>query len=232
MLERGRLSGKWNGLDIRGALLTALMANQTDDRLDPLWKDMLDEKAGLALPGTAYDGFRGALLMPPFAEGAGEPALDSLGYALRRMAEHLDEKGYDLAERAARFRRLIESVEQTYPDHAIKARLITRAAEWAWPEWAINSLPLVVREEAGSALVSVLLGDFGLSATTRVCAGRYFRVGVGAPAEKIREAETVSLALKDFPWVSRNGLECAVREVSVLGAGLASPPPHGEEQPV
>lgn len=55
---------EWFSLELRDALRIALMNNQSDQSLRPIWQAMLSGQGHGFLPGNKFDGFEGILLMP------------------------------------------------------------------------------------------------------------------------------------------------------------------------
>ena len=137
MFERRALQGKHRGLDLRIALQYALASNQLDNRLEPDWYSMLGKGRHEYLKGNEYDGFGGILMMPPSANDRGKPAYDSIGKALRLMAEHLEQR----LDRRPKFQKLLDRVERVYPlGDAWNLDFIRQAHKNDWPVWAVDSL--------------------------------------------------------------------------------------------
>jgi len=138
IFERGVLKGKWLGVDLRQALQAALILNQLDNRLQPVWESMVERGEHDFLPGNEYDGLEGLRLMPESEATLGEPALDAIGKALRNMASHLNQE----PDRRQQFRSLIAKVLETYPGRpSWNIDLVQQADKYQWPVWAVECLP-------------------------------------------------------------------------------------------
>ena len=148
MLLRGKLKGEWLGVQLNYALRVALALNQLDDRLQPQWEVMLQERRHDFLDGDELDGFEGIRLMPPSADRRGEPALDAIGKALRVIAIHLETEDAPTEE----FRSLINRIVETYPGRPTwNLDLLHQANKSHWPDWAMHcflGLENIPREDA------------------------------------------------------------------------------------
>jgi hypothetical protein len=146
--ERRSVKGEWLGVELRDALQLALVTNQIDTRLQPVWEDMLNGRTDDFLPGDEYDGFNGIIFMPSSKAGLGEPALNEIGDALQSMTEHL---GLD-KERRPIFSSLIKKAVEAYPGRpSWSVDLIMQANEKQWPAWAVECIPnLFIPLERGS----------------------------------------------------------------------------------
>lgn len=132
MLGRREIDGRWRGVELRSCLRMALIENQIDNRLQPVWKAMLYNQGDDFLRGNKYDGFEGIISIP------GEPNLDVLGNALKAMAEHL-KKRQDIRPE---LRRLINRVIEKYPENRNwDVDLIKQAHKHRWPTIAVECLP-------------------------------------------------------------------------------------------
>ncbi|MCI0488513.1 MAG: hypothetical protein L0229_18145 [Blastocatellia bacterium] len=138
VFKRGVLKGEWLGVDLRYALQTALILNQVDDRLYPVWKTMLETGRHDFLPGDENDGLEGVRFMPPSSEKRGEPAIEAIGMALKAMAIHLDQD----EEHRTEFRSLINKIVETYPGRPTwDIDLLYQAGKNQWLDWAMQSIP-------------------------------------------------------------------------------------------
>jgi hypothetical protein len=108
---RSQLQGRWQGLDLRVALMDALTANQIDESLWEEWERMLTKKRPRFLPGRPEDGFSGVLWMPVSPNHIGKPNLDKIGKALGYMQEILNHR----PSRYEEFERLIQRFQTLYP---------------------------------------------------------------------------------------------------------------------
>jgi hypothetical protein len=137
MFERRLLAGEWDGLLLRGRLRAALASNQSDWRLDPIWRAMARGDAHEFLPGNRYHGLDGILLMPP---KDGEPPVDSIGAALGAISRNLESSPQreeilaGLLKRAARV---------TSGGTSLVVNLHWPAYESPWPTWAVGTLGAV-----------------------------------------------------------------------------------------
>lgn len=136
--KRRALKGEWLGIDVRDALQAALIFNQIDNRMQSVWEAMIEGQSDKFLPGNAYEGFEGIVLMPEAAARLGEPALDGIGRAFKAMARHLDRE----QERRLEFQSLIDKVVNTYPGSPTwEIDLLLQAYKNHWPNWAIETIP-------------------------------------------------------------------------------------------
>lgn len=138
MYERRALRGEWIGVDLRTALEAALIANQRNADLQPVWEPMLDGQAHDFLPGDEYSGFEGMVNMPQSETTWGEPYLAAIGKALTAMVVYLE------SERDCRLelQRLIKIVRATYPGRPTWEKdLLLQADLNQWPAWAVACLP-------------------------------------------------------------------------------------------
>jgi hypothetical protein len=144
VLSRQSLAGEWRGFDLREALVSALIYNQRDNRLESVWAAMFSAKSEF-LPGDAYTAFAGILYMPESERKRGEPHLDAIGAALARMAEYLEPQKNGQTE----FLRLITWAMEAYPQSGTLwvKNLIEQADKHQWSDWAIVRLDLVCQLE-------------------------------------------------------------------------------------
>jgi len=141
MFERRVLAGEWQGVQLSGALRSALIYNQRDQRLKTDWQRMLDHGCHEYLLGDAYSGLEGILNMPGANPGTVDG--DALGSGLKRIAERL--KRVDPTPRRGQmvtaFRRLLDHVDQTVPHAFSDLDLVKLADQHEWPDWTIEALP-------------------------------------------------------------------------------------------
>lgn len=144
VFTRRSLKGKWRGIDLRETLVSALIYNQRDNRLEPVWEHMLRGRDKF-LPGDAYTAFAGILYMPESELTRGEPHLDAIGKALTRMSEYLEPQKNGQVE----LLRLISWVKDAYPrtQHLWSKDLIEQAHKHNWSDWIIVRLDLVCELE-------------------------------------------------------------------------------------
>jgi hypothetical protein len=138
IFARRKLRGEWLDVDLRAVLTTALIANQADQRLLPVWQVMLAGQGDDFLIGDETDGLDGVTLMPAAGPEPAEPALDEIGKALQEMTGHLCED----RERRPEFSYYLNRIMHTFPGRPKwNAELIWLAHENHWPDWAVVSLP-------------------------------------------------------------------------------------------
>lgn len=215
MYERRRLTGQWRGIDLRDALLGALVTNQTDARLEPVWQAMLRGEPDGFLGGDEDDGFDGIVAMPPTRTTRGQPALDAIGRALGSMAKLL----HDESDRCRQFQRLVMRVQETYPGRPNwDYDLIVMADTYGWPDWACESISLFALEPGehpdgsrGFMLRKVavdLIADDARRGGGEFCQGKVVRVTVsGARAAQVAKlASSVEEARLGSPWQSESSL--------------------------
>jgi len=135
---RRRLSGRFAGLDLRERLRAALIANQSDDSLAPLWERMADGPDGDSLPGNALHAFYGTLMLPP---DNGKPS-GLLGRAFAAAARHLD---WDVNLRRPRFLDLIASARQAFDQGVSDLDLLYMADRNGWLPWTRTCLEIPFR---------------------------------------------------------------------------------------
>jgi hypothetical protein len=161
LLHAESLSGEWHGADLRRCLLDALIENQFDRKLEPLWSEMLDRTVPETrfLKGGPYDGFQGVLLLPKSEAEPGEPALDAIGGALKALAISFEGR----RNKRQRFRDAVQRVTETHRHWPTwDLDLIVQADASSWPRWALESLPSLF------VLLRVPEGEWG-----RVVAWKY-----------------------------------------------------------
>lgn len=138
VFQRGVLKGEWLGVDVRDALQAALISNQIDNRLQPEWETMLEQRKHDFLPGDEYDGFNGIVMNPASAKTRGEPDLDAIGRALKFMAKYLDRD----SGRCEEFQALIKQIAEIYPGRPIlEIEILLQAVHNDWPRWAMQAIP-------------------------------------------------------------------------------------------
>ena len=87
---RPGIEGEWMGNDVRHALCTALVENQINQDLRPVWKSMIEGKSTPQLPGDPLDGFTGICKMPLSADKLGEPDVEAILWGLTRIDRYLE----------------------------------------------------------------------------------------------------------------------------------------------
>src|SRR5215213_708177 len=107
--ERRELSGRWMGTDLRVALTAALIPNQVDKRLLPVWQSMIGGRCDDFLIGGLAHGLDGVTFLP--AAEPGEAPLRELGDALKALSVRL----HDEPDRRPEFAQYIEGVVSRYP---------------------------------------------------------------------------------------------------------------------
>lgn len=128
------------GQGAKDALREALVANQIDNQLWPVWEGMLKGERHLILLGTPDDGFHATRLMPPSVKLQGQPAVTEIGIALKNIADRL----VDDQDRRIKMREYVASAIATYPNYdAYHQELIYCSHELAWPTWAVECLPVL-----------------------------------------------------------------------------------------
>lgn len=139
ILQRRQLSGQWLGIDLRYALQDALIKNQMNADLLPLWKLMSEGKKHNFLPGDEFDGFDGARSIPGGLAAPDAPALDVIGRALKGIADKLERE----PTRGEKFRILIARAKQSCPSRPTWDKdLLKQADRHQWPGWAVDRLDL------------------------------------------------------------------------------------------
>jgi hypothetical protein len=215
------LTGSWLGIDLRVALKDALIPNQLDDRLQPVWTSMLEGRQHEYLPGDEYDGFLGVLFLCKPDVRKGEPLVDEIGLSLGLMSQRLEKS----SDRRVAFQLLIRRALDAYPGRPTwDSDLIFQADKNKWPDWAVSSLPsLCVRldgSDGGGEGMYLLwelfvppLDKFHVNYTVRkeLCGGKVYLAHVPRQASR--------LLLKIALPVERRRLEVPLASYSaVVGA--------------
>lgn len=135
--DQRELRGRWMGTDLRVALTAALIPNQVDKRLLPVWLSMIDGGGGDDfLIGSLAHGLDGVTFLP--ADEPGEPPLEEIGKALKLVSQRMQ----DEPDRRPQLKGYIDRVISRYPGRpSWHEELIRLADECAWPDWAVVSLP-------------------------------------------------------------------------------------------
>jgi hypothetical protein len=138
VLERQKTQGNWRGIDLRTALKAALISNQKDSRLLPVWEDALLDGEQRFLAIDEYEFIDATRLMPPSAAKRGEPAVDAIGKALKIVAKRNEHQ--EMREEI--FASAAKKVIDTYPGRPMWGRdLLLQAVQQEWPKWAIETIP-------------------------------------------------------------------------------------------
>jgi hypothetical protein len=191
--EGNRLERNWRGFSLRGALRSALVENQLDNRMERVWFSMLEGADDDILPRDSYDGFAGIVQMPSRQEGRGYPAVAEIGRALGLLARRLEievREGY-----RAEFLRLLRQTLQTYPDRGgnrWSIDLLRAADREAWPAWSVQCLPslfllLGSRGDGIFALwkyYALLLPGFDYSTARHLCDGAVVLLQLAPESER------------------------------------------------
>ncbi len=137
MFVRERLSGKWLGVGLPECLRDALIENQIDDRLLPVWEQMLSGQKHKFLAGRQYEGFAGILMRCQQEVNSDQRALDAIGSALSQMTKYLSQEHDCRVE----FRALIKKVEKSHPLWpSCSLDLVMQAHKNMWPDWAVSCI--------------------------------------------------------------------------------------------
>jgi hypothetical protein len=138
ILDRVQETGYVLRPSAQGALRDALIANQIDNRLWPVWEAMLKGERHPVLLGSPDDGFYATCLLPPPAELQGKPALAEIDIALRHIADGI----VGDQDRKIKFRDCLETAKKTYSGNSdYDEELIYCSHELEWPMWAVECLP-------------------------------------------------------------------------------------------
>lgn len=133
---RRALSGKWMGTDLRVALTAALIPNQVNKALLPVWQSMVDGGGHDFLIGSLAHGLDGVTFLPGVEPD--EPPLREIGEALKALSLRLQ----DETDRRPEFAHHVERVVSRYPGRPSRhAELLRLADRYDWPDWALISLP-------------------------------------------------------------------------------------------
>jgi hypothetical protein len=136
VLERRQVAVNWRGIDVRTALKAALILNQGDERLLPVWERAVQgDKTGFLLMDE-YEFLEAARFMPS-REDPGKPALNVIGKALKLIATREERED----DREVIFRTMVEKVMNSCPGWSWGRDLLLQAVEQGWPKWAIENIP-------------------------------------------------------------------------------------------
>src|SRR5262249_28439272 len=146
----GEDSGEYQGVPLIAALRAALAGNQTESEMLPLWQAMLEGKSDSYLNGTPMDGFEGVIGL------GGSPKEVLVGWALARMADHLDDNPF----RTRQFKQLLRVVRSRFVDYPWDFELLAARCEWRpWAQKLVGSPKNLIRiEYAKIAKVEYLKG--------------------------------------------------------------------------
>jgi hypothetical protein len=127
--------------NLSGALRDAIVANQIDNRFQPVWQQILSGQPHYLLRGNRHSGVEGLIYMPQSASEPRTPALDQIGFALAEISKYLQTQ----ARRHYTFRRLLERVKEAWPDsQRWDEDLLLQACKHGWPTWAVLRLDTLV----------------------------------------------------------------------------------------
>jgi hypothetical protein len=151
VLERGKVAVNWRGVDVRTALKAALILNQGDERLLPVWERAVQKDNAGFLVLDEYEFLEAARFMPPSRAERGKPALNVIGKALKLIATREEPE----EDREVIFRSILEKVMNSYPGWTWGRDLLLQSVEHGWPKWAIESIPATSPEYAVRIIQSV-----------------------------------------------------------------------------
>lgn len=182
----------------RSALLDALIVNQVDNSLEPLWLAFLTRQGHTQLKGAPMDGLDGIRLMPPCETNdphrRGSPNLGAIGKALKVYAEYLAESNNPNLR--LEFSDIVRRVMDTYPGRPTWfADMVQLADSFEWEPWASESLPFLVARNRplpnGGAevlcwhfLLLCIPPDYGVDAGGAYCNGRFVSATLGPEASQ------------------------------------------------
>ena len=132
--EKRGLEPKLGKRDLRHGLRSALIANQLEDRLLPVWQRMLqrekpwDEPGGY-LPGDYRHGFHGVLTNPDIRN---KPDLHSLGLALGKVAWWLKD---NKRQRVEKFKPYLDQAGSVLLGISAGKVRVQLAKHHKWPGW-------------------------------------------------------------------------------------------------
>lgn len=123
-------------VDVRAALVAALIRNQKTQALHHDWLIFLKQRKHDLLPGNEHTGWAGARRLPKVSEG--RPDWGAVGEALRFMAGHLQQS----STRDDDFNGLLTSLLELYGNDALVHKEILRTSfDSGWPDWAKALVP-------------------------------------------------------------------------------------------
>lgn len=135
--RRGSIPERWTE-EVLLSLRSALIANQVDDRLREVWKNLVSGQRDPLLLESRLAGYRGLSQMPPGTNAIGKPDFSAIGFGLKEMSVFWN----NADERRVRFRKLVEMVENCYSKHNVNRQLIIEADRQRWEGWAVSCLKL------------------------------------------------------------------------------------------
>lgn len=124
--------------ELRIALTSAVISNQSDKRFLPIWLRMIEGGEDSLFLGSPKFGLDGVALMPGGESNASEPSLPEIGNALTLIAKTLRPEH----DRRTCLSQYIDEIVKTYPDQEDwEKELLQMADQHSWPDWALVSLP-------------------------------------------------------------------------------------------
>ena len=138
VLHEDQLDSVYYGVHPLNSLLRpALIYNQRDNTLQPVWESLLRGTPHKILGGNAPDGFQGILYMPPSEAERGSPAVEAIGEALTRIVAYFETR----PNKVKLLREFIDRVQTRYPGHGWELEIIGFSDRYGWPRWTDVALP-------------------------------------------------------------------------------------------
>ena len=132
--SRDEIQGEWTRIDLRVALRLALIENQINQDLWPVWESLVEEAPNRPLPGTPLDGFTGICKMPRSADKLGEPDVEAILWGLTRMVAILTET----PDRVKNLFHLFHGLKKKYPKINWALKAVEGSPINRWASWSIG----------------------------------------------------------------------------------------------
>jgi hypothetical protein len=218
--------GWYKGVDVRAGLREALTVQQCDTRLGPVWNSMLRGEPHEYLPGGPGEGFRGVLMLSTLTSATHRQYMDLLGDALGAMTRHLA----SAQDRRRTFQGLLDQARllSKLPPQRDE-ELIYTAHRHAWPDWAVQCLPLFsCRQSQESPQVSyaaVLWRPLAYVARIyspdaqfeRLCGGEVYLAKVNSQAAILLQEIAPLLERARLEWEFPSARSCNANAADYLG---------------
>jgi hypothetical protein len=137
LMDSGALEKRSHaGIDLRHALRFALIANQPDSDLEPLWVSMIAGRPSPRALGTPHDGIRGVIYMRD-GQRPGRPASDAIGRAVKEYARAIRSS----PGRVETLADVLDLAAERFPGYFDRDRFVCLWDEHHWPDWVEAALP-------------------------------------------------------------------------------------------
>lgn len=128
--SQGKIQGDWMRIDLRSVLRAALIENQINQDLRPVWASLFEEESKRLLPGKPLDGFTGICKMPRSENELGVPDVEAILGGLTKMVAYLKDK----PDRVKNLFALFFGLKEEYP-------AVNWASKWSYQSRRDNWMP-------------------------------------------------------------------------------------------